>query len=358
MRIVVDEHIPYAQEAFSTLGDVRSYSGRSIGPESLANADALIVRSITGVNASLLEKSSIQFVATATSGMEHIDSTYLAETNITFAHAQGANARSVAEYVLAAILKATSNHAKPLSSYRCGIVGFGHVGSTVYSLLNQVGIQCGLYDPFLKTQNSELPFISWDEIVQQDIITFHTPLTHDGAFPTHHMINKTFLEDIQNSCILINAARGGVMDTEAMVEMKVAKPGLCYVLDVWENEPDISKTLLDCSSIATPHIAGYSWDAKVNATRRVYTAACQHFNTPSIWTGPSSELERIHALQAINDLGEGELRDYVQALHPIQLEDVALRKVAEAGRSLSTQFDKLRNTNTPRREYSVAESTL
>jgi len=172
------------------------------------------------------------------------------------------------------------------------------------------------------------------------------------------MINKTFLEDIQNSCILINAARGGVMDTEAMVEMKVAKPGLCYVLDVWENEPDISKTLLDCSSIATPHIAGYSWDAKVNATRRVYTAACQHFNTPSIWTGPSSELERIHALQAINDLGEGELRDYVQALHPIQLEDVALRKVAEAGRSLSTQFDKLRNTNTPRREYSVAESTL
>ena len=358
MRIVVDEHIPYAQEAFSTLGDVRSYSGRLIGPESVANADALIVRSITSVNAALLEKSSIRFVATATSGMEHIDSTYLAEANITFAHAQGANARSVAEYVLAAILKATSNHAKPLSSYRCGIVGFGHVGSTVYSLLNQVRIQCCLYDPFIEHKNAALPFVSWDEIAQQDIITFHTPLTHDGPFPTHRMINKTFLEEIPDSCILINAARGGVMHTEAMVEMKGAKPGLRYVLDVWENEPDISKALLDCSSIATPHIAGYSWDAKVKSTRRVYTAACQHFNTSSTWTGPNSELERIQALQAINELGEDELRDYVQALHPIQLDDVALRKVAEGAGSLSIQFDKLRNTYTPRREYSVADSTL
>jgi erythronate-4-phosphate dehydrogenase len=358
MHIVADEHIPYVQEAFSTIGEVTTCSGRDIGSARVQEADALIVRTITSVDATLLKKSRVQFVATATSGTEHIDIDFLRVSGIGFAHAQGANARSVAEYVLAALLEVIPADSKPFTDYRCGIVGYGHVGSTVHALLKQCGIHCVIYDPFLEGTRDDIAFATWEDICQQDIITFHTPLTLEGCHATYHLINDGFLSQISPSAIVINSARGGLMNTQALLNAKASTPHLKYIIDVWEQEPHISRELLACASIATPHIAGYSWDAKVEATRRVYQATCEHFGIQPLWDGPADAPAYKSPLQQIESLSIDELRSYVQSTSALREDAAALRSITSVDNgSFGTQFDTLRNSYAPRREFSQGQIT-
>ena len=133
MKIVADENIPHVAESFAELGEVITCPGRSMTADIVHDTDVLLVRSVTQVNRSLLEDSNVNYVGTATSGLEHIDQEYLAQRDIGFGHAQGANANSVAEYVITAVVEATSTRDKPIYDYTCGIVGYGHVGSKVYT---------------------------------------------------------------------------------------------------------------------------------------------------------------------------------------------------------------------------------
>ncbi len=104
MKILVDENMPYAAELFSRLGEVQAVPGRPIPLEALADADALMVRSVTKVNEALLAGSHIDFVGTATAGTDHVDEAWLQRQGIGFSAAPGCNAIAVVEYVFSALM--------------------------------------------------------------------------------------------------------------------------------------------------------------------------------------------------------------------------------------------------------------
>lgn len=355
MKIVADENIPHVSEAFADLGDVTTCAGRSINADLVRNADVLLVRSVTKVGEALLSGSSVSYVGTATAGLEHIDQSWLADNGIGFGHAKGANANSVAEYVIAAMLEAGTTRNLDLRKLTCGIVGFGHVGSNVYTKCQGLGLDCRVYDPPLAENLSDNFFCDWDDILSCDIVTCHTPLTTQGTCPTYHMIDDSFFSRVTLDTILINAARGGVVDSAALMRSRRSNPGRFVALDVWENEPNINSDLVDVVDIATAHIAGYSWDAKIAGTRHVFEGVCRHFNSPCDWAPPSSASAsppRSIRIEVNPSDSSGVLRDIVQQAYEITEDDRLLRE-AITGRGET--FDMLRKNYRTRREFAAFE---
>lgn len=354
MRIVADEHIPYVREAFSSIGKVDTCDACELTQDRISGADVLVVRSVTAVDANLLAGTGIRCVATATSGLDHLDVESLEAAAVGVVNAQGANAWSVAEYVLAALVELVSRSEKPLADHSCGIVGFGHVGSAVYKLLSGLGLRCCVYDPWLAGSDTSIPFCDWDTIAKQDIVTLHTPLVQGGRYPTFHMIDESFLGRMVEDSILINASRGGVVDGAALLHAKQRGTGLRTALDVWEGEPDISVELLGCTDLATPHIAGYSWEAKVEATRRVYRGVCEHFGLTASWEGPLEiPTARVDPV-TLEGLSSSALTDHVWQGYPIALDDATLRQgLSLTDGTMGEHFSILRNGYKPRREYLI-----
>lgn len=357
MKIVADENMPYVNEVFSVFGDVLTCPGRLIDSEKLRDADILLVRSITPVNEHLLEGSTVRFVGSATSGLDHIDQECLKAQGIGFSHAQGANARSVAEYVVAATLELLDDD-QQLSDLTCGIVGYGHVGSCVYQMLLALGIQCRVVDPFLIPAPGDPDFCERASITDCDVVTFHVPLTHDGYYPTHHMIDAALLGELKNDTILINASRGAVADTTALLEAKKMRPTLRYVLDVWENEPNIDQTLVSHADIATPHIAGYSWDGKVDGTRRLFDGLNTFLDTdetfPEVSDAPAPPVSYISAPESPQS-PVSSLREAVRFVYSVTRDDAALRKSEGNGGTHGDLFDRLRKSYWPRREFGAVQ---
>ena len=194
MRIFIDENIPQGPEVFSAYGEVVTFPGRTLTREHLEEADVLLVRSITKVNAELLEGTPVKFVGTATIGVDHIDQDYLREKGIGFSAAPGCNARSVAEYFVAALLHLKMNHGVSLQGRTVGVVGYGNVGKQVAAIAPALGLKVLLCDPPLAEAGAphpDGPFLPLDELVRQsDIVTMHTPLTKTGPHPTLKMLNS------------------------------------------------------------------------------------------------------------------------------------------------------------------------
>ncbi|MCF6253341.1 MAG: 4-phosphoerythronate dehydrogenase [Thiomicrorhabdus sp.] len=275
--LIIDDAIPYAHEIFSHLGNVITLPGKSIDAQALRHADALIVRSRTQVNQALLEHSTVQFVGSTVVGLDHIDQTYLKQRDIIFYSAQGCNANSVAEFIITALFDLAEQFEFNLFEKTLGIVGVGHVGSLVHQKAKALGITCLLNDPprarkeACSNNNTEGGgFISLDECLTADIITFHTPLTMTGEDATFNLLSAERLQHIQPHQIIINAARGGVINEAAWSQTQT----LANVIDCWENEPYISEVLYQTAYLATPHIAGHSLDAKVAGSEMVYHALC------------------------------------------------------------------------------------
>ena len=218
MRLVVDEEIPFAGEAFSHLGSVTLLPGRAMTREALRDARALIVRSVTNVDATLLAGTGVQFVGTATTGVEHVDREYLAARNIGFAAALGCNANAVAEYVLTALL--VTAHAKRLAldGKTLGIIGAGRIGSLVAAKAPALGMQTLLNDPPLAQTTGDERYRPLSEVLRADFITLHVPLTYDGPDATFYLIGADELAHMTPSAILINTARGEVVDNAALLE--------------------------------------------------------------------------------------------------------------------------------------------
>ena len=279
--IVVDEQIPLAEKVFSKFGNIKLVDGRCIDKEKIKDADVLLVRSVTKVNQSLLENSKIKFVGSATSGVDHVDVNYLKKSNICFSYAPGSNANSVAEYVLNSLFEVTRNINKPfsLSDKTVGIIGYGYIGSRVKYFMDIFNIKCVLNDPPLFDQTKNLSFVDLEEVLQSDIITLHVPLTKEGKYPTCNLVNANFLEKLKSDVILINTSRGEVIDEQALISFKKRNPESRLVLDVWRNEPQINIDLLEKVFIGTPHIAGYSYDAKVKATKILFESLQKFFKT-------------------------------------------------------------------------------
>lgn len=272
--IVADNNIALLTEQFSHLGDIIAKPGRKITKNDVKNADILLVRSITKVNENLLANSNIKFVGSVTSGADHIDINYLKSCGIKFVAATGCNASSVVEYVLSAI-NFFANNKVDLTNCSVGIIGVGNIGLRLHYALYKLGIKTLLNDPFEPIYNCQLPKLNYmplaEVLAKADIISLHCPLTTTGEYPSYHLLNKNNLSTIKpNSCI-INSSRGAVVDNTALARYLANSNSLNLAFDVWENEPNINLSLLDKCQIATPHIAGYSKDAKLLGSQLVYS---------------------------------------------------------------------------------------
>ena len=361
MRIVADENIPLVNEFFSPLGEVSQVPGRSLSRDMLMNADILLVRSITPVNKALLKGTSVKFVATATIGVDHIDQDYLKAQGIGFANAPGSNASSVVEYVVSCLDILREKYSIDLLSQTVGIIGHGNVGSGVKKRLETFGMDCIAYDPLLKDEG-QTGLHELEEVLGRDIILMHAPLTTSGPYPTKHMMNASRLSQLKEGAILLNAGRGAVIDNGALLKALNKGQNLKVVLDVWENEPNISKELARLIDIATPHIAGYSLDGKMCGTDMIYRAACQFLGLPRRKKLgqflPESPLRKMSftaevqadyacsvAIRSIYDVR----RDHYNLLRTLKENDKSSRGNA---------FDALRKNYPVRREFSALKTEI
>lgn len=359
MKILADENIPYVCEAFASLGEVTTVSGRAISPELVRGAELLLVRSITKVNAALLDGSSVRFVATATIGEDHIDKAYLASHNIAFASAPGSNAGSVGQYLAAALLLLAERHALDLSRLKLGIVGVGNTGKCVDRAARALGLTTVLNDPPLARQTGDVRYRPLDEILDCDIVTLHVPLTKEGPDATRHLANDAFIRRLKRGAVLINASRGPVADGSAIARALDDGHLLACILDVWEGEPDIDVSLLERVFIGTPHIAGYSFDGKVNGTRQIYEAASRFLGVQPTWDAtpllPAPECPHV----TVDGASPNAVRDAVRAVYDITRDDAAMRQLLAApAEERPKLFDRLRKEYPRRREFFNTRATV
>ncbi len=270
MLLVIDKYIPFICDTIRQASaedwqqvQVLPLDAEEITPSVVRDADALFVRTRTQINAALLAQSSVRLVATATIGYDHIDQDFCRRAGIRWVSCPGCNAQAVCDYIEEALLTLQT----PLKAKKIGIVGVGHVGSLVAEMAERHGMQVLLNDPPRHIG------VSLDEIAQTcDIITFHTPLTRSGDYPTYHLCNEAFLRRCRPDTLIINAARGGVVDEAALLAA-----GQPCVIDTWENEPRLNRELLQFASLASFHIAGYSVQGKYNASQTCLNAFGQQF---------------------------------------------------------------------------------
>jgi len=353
--IVADENMPFAREAFSLLGKVRLVPGRQITPDILADCDILAVRSVTRVDESLLASSPVRFVGTATIGTDHVDTAYLERAGIGFSWAPGCNAVSVAEYVVAALFELAGRKNFRLREKGLGIIGVGNVGSRVESRAKALGMKVILNDPPLRDKTGDPKYRDLNEALGADIVTLHVPLEKGTPYPTYHMVDTKFIKQLKPDAILINTSRGAVVDSNALAEGLDSGRIGAAVLDVWEGEPDIAINLMEKAEIATPHIAGYSYDGKARGTQMIYEAACRYFGREPEWDPkaflPPPDRERLK-LDGKLSLAEELTGKLVAESYDIINDDRALRKIAEvAPEERGAYFDRLRSEYPVRREW-------
>jgi erythronate-4-phosphate dehydrogenase len=357
MKIVADANIIHVQQLYQQYGELVLKSGRDIGNADVSDAQVLIVRSITRVDEALLAGSQIKLVLTATSGTDHLDLDYLHKAGIAVKDAAGSNANAVVEYCLAALAELIISCGFSLHHKRVGIVGFGHVGSRLYKALSILGMECVVCDPFVENMGAPLGadsprFCSLDEALGCDVVSLHTPLTRGGEHDTYHLINRESLKLIHPGSLLINASRGAVVDNSALYGRLRDQKDLLCVLDVWENEPNINQDLLALVNIATPHIAGYSVEAKTSASQMNFASFQAHFSLENIESTANKQdsLIAIASPSALAKSASDELKlaHCLRAGFAVKSVDAQLRS---CGKSNATSFDSIRKAMTGRREF-------
>ncbi|MBZ0201171.1 MAG: 4-phosphoerythronate dehydrogenase [Ignavibacteriaceae bacterium] len=352
MKIIIDDAVSFAEEAFSQFGEVELKPGREITNSRCKSADALITRSITDVNETLLAGTKVKFVGTATIGTDHIDLNYLKKKGISFASAAGCNADAVAEYFFVALFELLIKYGLQISDLTLGVVGCGNIGSRVVRFGEAAGFNVLVNDPPLKRKTGSSRFLKLDDVLQSDIITFHVPLNIGGADNTYHLIEESKLKLIKDGAIIINAARGPVIDNSDLMKY-IQLRRFKTVLDVWESEPNINVGLLQLTEFGTPHIAGYSYEGKVNGTKMIYDAFCNYLDAPKTWTPVLTSVEKnLKVIEEDLPL-ENSLHTIFSSIYDIKNDDKDIRTIANIPNSKrSFHFDKLRKNYNLRREFS------
>jgi erythronate-4-phosphate dehydrogenase len=362
VKIIVDENIPFGREAFGRLGDVVTMHGRKMDAAAVRDADVLIIRSITKVNRELLEGSRVRFVGTCTIGTDHVDEAYLRERGIAFASAPGCNANSVAEYVVCSLLVLAKRGGYQLEGKSIGVVGVGNVGSKVVAKCEALGMRVLQNDPPLaRLFPCEKRFLPLEALMDADFITLHVPLTKTGEDKTWHMADAAFLKRMKAGAVLLNTCRGAVLGNKIVTNHQSPITNH-LVLDVWEGEPAIDVSLFDRVALGTPHIAGYSYDGKVNGTTMVYQAACKAVGCKPDWNAtplmPPSPHARL-ALDAADCADEDALREAALTVYDIEADDRRLRAIADLPTAeRAAYFDRLRKEYPQRREFQNSTITL
>jgi len=267
MKIVCDNKIPFIRGVFEPYAEVVYLPGAQTTPSDVRDADAVITRTRTACNASLLEGSKVRIVATATIGYDHIDTAWCQSNSIIWKSAPGCNSGSVKQYVSSVLVTLCKTHRLDFRNVTLGVVGVGNVGSKVACAARAMGMKVLLNDPPRARKEGTDGFVSLDEIIERcDIVTVHVPLNRDGEDATVHLFDEARLARMNDRQILINSSRGPVVDNAALKAALESKRLRAAVLDVWENEPELDPELVKLLDIGTPHIAGYSADGKANGT--------------------------------------------------------------------------------------------
>lgn len=354
MLIVADENMPHAHTLFSHLGDVELVAGRSLSSAAVRDADLLMVRSVTRVNADLLAGSRVKFVGTATIGTDHVDEAWLESQGIGFASAPGCNAESVAQWVAAALVDWAGRRGRSLSKMRLGIVGVGNCGSRVERVARALGMEPVLNDPPLARQSGDPSYRPLQELLDCDVITLHVPLTRVGEDPTWNLFNAEVLSRLRPDALLINACRGYVVDESALIAQLDRRALDAAILDAWENEPRINPEMLKRVFLGTPHIAGYSFDGKVTGTRMIYEAACRHLKIqpkPTELPMPPAPVQRI-SLDARGRTFESVAAELILTAYPIERDHADLMRAAHPDPDkMGSAFDRCRKLYPLRREF-------
>ena len=349
LRIIADQQIPFVHEAFGCAGKVETLNGYEIDAAVAANADALLVRAVTRIDEKLLQGSAIQFVGSATSGIDHVDLDYLEKNNIDFVYAPGANARSVAEYVLSCLYILKETKSKLLEETTVGIIGCGKIGSILHSFLTTLGIDCLLNDPPLKDKTNDKKYCELEQIFQADVISLHVPLTFEGRYATSNMIGADFLSSCKPDAALINTSRGGVINEQALIENLQSHVAFTAILDVWQNEPYINPELLEKVMLGTPHIAGYSFDGKVAATKVLQQGFLeqQAAHLPAL-SPPAAGENKLF----IEDTNQDIVQCSVLSGYDVRRDSAALKGLLQTDKDKAGRvFDELRKNYPQRREF-------
>ena len=345
MKIVIDQNIRGAESTFGRHGELTFLEGRSIRNEHLRDAEALVIRTATRVDAELLQDTPVRFVGSTSIGLDHIDTTWLDGKGIAWANAPGCNADGTAQYTLAIAWLACERLGRPLTELSAAVIGRGNVGSRVQSLLQALDASVVANDPPLA--DAGVPgLVSLEEALAQDIVCLHVPLTRQGPYPTLRFIDATALAHMNPGALLINSARGDVVNGGALLdELRAGR--LQAALDVWPGEPQIDTALLEAVTVATPHVAGYSADGKYNGTRMVYEAFCHSAGLdPFPIAAPTDEPElRIPA--GVDPVGHA-----LGATCFVERHDAAMRELALCGdEERAGGFDRLRRDYPVRRDF-------
>ena len=343
MKIVADKNVPFLEGVFEPYAEVVYMDGKNITRECLLDADAMIIRTRTKCNAALLDGTSVKMIATATIGTDHIDLDYCRERGIMVHNAEGCNAGGVMQYVFSALYGVAARKAIKLDDMTLGIVGVGHVGSLVEKMARYLGFKVLLCDPPRAAVEGEENFCSLDYLLtNSQIVTMHVPLDDS----TRKMADETFFAMMPTGSIFINASRGEIMDEEVLMQ-DMPKFG-AVVIDTWNNEPDINEQLMEMVDIATPHIAGYSYQGKLNGTSASVQAVARHFGIEQLYDfyPQDGDEDRSPVLLDLKGKTQGEVAAVFQYNYPIFTDDFRFRMEPH-------NFEKMRSNYQYRREIYV-----
>ncbi len=343
IKIVIDDAIPFIQGVFEPYAEVVYKGGRDICREDLLDASALVIRTRTKCDADLLDGTAVKFIATATIGTDHIDHEYCDSKGIVVRNAAGCNAGGVMNYVFSALYGVASRKAIRLDGSKLGIVGVGNVGSRVDRVAGYLGFKVLKNDPPRMAAEGPEGFCSLDYLLQNSqVVTMHVPLDET----TRGMCDDAFFEKMKPGTIFINASRGEVVDDDAL---KRAIPKLGpVIIDTWNHEPDIDRSLMEMVDIATPHIAGYSYQGKQNGTAASVRALARFFGFDKLYEFfPKTELESLEAVKLdLKGKRQGEITSALQYNYPIFTDDFMFRMDPGA-------FENLRSHYQYRREFYI-----
>ncbi len=356
MKIICAETVLLGQEAFSSIGKTVVIPDREITKADLAHTDALIVRSKTKISRELLDGTPVKFVGTATAGTDHIDAAYLHSQGIYGCAAPGCNANSVSEYLISALLVLGRRHNFDLEGKTIGVIGCGNVGSRVVKKCGKLGMRVLRNDPPLAAVSADPDYYPLDYVLaESDIVTIHVPLIKEKPWPTEYMADYLFFEQLKPGAIFINAARGSVCDYDALLAARQGGTVSRSIIDVWSPEPAFRNDVLKLTDLASPHIAGHSYEGKLNGTIACYNELCNFFEISKRWdmaaSLPAPEVPAIELDCAGRD-DEEVLHDIVKQVYDIETDDRLIREAAvHSDIDRARNFDILRKNYRMRREF-------
>ena len=343
MKIVADRNVPFLEGVSEPYAQVVYMDGRDISHDDVIDADALIIRTRTRCDADLLEGTSVSMIATATIGMDHIDLDYCSSKGIRVHNAEGCNAGGVLQYVFSALYGVASRKAIKLNDSVFGVIGVGNVGGRVAALAEYLGFKVLRCDPPRALREGPEGFCDMDYLLaNSDIVTLHVPLDET----TRGMADESFFTLMKPGSIFINAARGEVVDEEALKTI-LPKFG-AVIIDTWNNEPHVDEDLMEMVDIATPHIAGYSYQGKQNGTAFAVQAVARQFGIEQLYDfyPDSDDPERQPVVIDLKDKKQGEIAAIFQYNYPIFTDDFRFRMEPD-------NFEKMRSAYQYRREVII-----